>query len=264
MSDAAPQDAAPQDAARQGADTRGPVFVLVRPQMAENVGAAARAMWNFGLDRMRVVAPRDGWPSPRAVALASGAGRVLDAATHHADVAGAVADCDLVLATTARPRDMVKEVLTPEAGIARAREAARQGRRTALLFGAERAGLENHEIVAAGAIVTVPVNPAFYSLNLAQCVLLMAYEWGRQGGTPAPEAEAPDMANAAEVEALARHYETRLDAAGFFFPPEKANAMKLGLRAFWARMPLTRQDAQTLHGALRQLVRRGPEGPPRG
>ena len=240
-------------------DPAPPVFVLVRPQMGENVGAAARAMWNFGLDRMRLVAPRDGWPNPKAAAMASGAGRVLDAAVAHATTAEAVADCEAVYATTARGRDLTKRVLTPEAAMAELRVLAAEGRRCAVLFGPERTGLENEDVVLANAVVTVPVNPAFFSLNLAQCVLLMAYEWGRGGGVAPQRPMIPaDAANHAEVEALARHWEKRLEEAGFFFPPDKAAHMRLHLRNLWSRMPLTRADAQTLHGALRQLVRRRP------
>ena len=141
--------------------TAAPAFVLVRPQMGENVGAAARAMWNFGLDRMRLVAPRDGWPNPRAVAMASGAGRVLDAAAVHDATAAAVADCERVYATTARGRDLTKRVLTPEAAMAEIRSLALEGRRAAVLFGPERSGLENEDVALANAVVTVPTNPSF-------------------------------------------------------------------------------------------------------
>ena len=238
------------------AEIQPPTFVLVRPQMGENVGAAARAMMNFGLTRMRVVAPRDGWPNPKAVAMASGAARVLDAAGRFDALADAVADCEAVFATTARPRDLTKEVLTPEAAIARIRDMAGQGRRAAILLGPERTGLENDDLAPANAIVTVPVNPDFPSLNLAQCALLMAYEWGRQGGAPAPAAPEADRATQAEVEALAARWEERLDAAGFFFPAEKAPHMKRNVRGLWSRMPLERGDVQILHGMLRQLTRR--------
>ena len=240
-------------------ETQPPVFVLVRPQMGENVGAAARAMLNFGLDRMRVVAPRDGWPNPKAVAMASGAGRVLDHAGRFDTLPAAVADCEAVFATTARGRDLSKEVLTPEAATARLHAMAAGGRRTAILFGPERTGLENDDVAPANAIVTVPVNPAFPSLNLAQCVLLMAYEWGRQGGAPAPEAEPPPRAAQAEIEALSARYEAELDAAGFFFPPDKAPHMKRNVRGLWSRMPLERGDVRILHGMLRQLTRRRQE-----
>ena len=235
-----------------------PVFILVRPQMGENIGAAARAMWNFELDRLRIVAPRDGWPNPRAVALASGAGRILDHAGVFGDVAGAVADCTHVYATTARQRGLALPVLTPEEAMAEARALAREGARPAILFGPERAGLENDDIVHAARIVTVPVNPAFFSLNLAQCVLLMAYEWRRQREDAAPPGEIA-RAERIEVERLGDHFEERLEAAGFFFPPEKAEGMKLNLRAMLARLPLMRGDVQLLHGALRQLTRRRGE-----
>jgi tRNA/rRNA methyltransferase len=135
---------------------------------------------------MRIVGPRDGWPNPRAVALASGAGRLLDRAGLFDDVAGAVADCDFVLATTARVRGLTKPVMTPERAMAHARALGAEGKRVAVLFGPERAGLENEDVALANAIVTVPVNPEFYSLNLGQCVLLMAYEYGRQGSAQAP------------------------------------------------------------------------------
>jgi tRNA/rRNA methyltransferase len=236
-----------------------PVFVLVRPQMGENIGAAARGMWNFGLDRMRLVAPRDGWPNPRAVALASGAGRLLDDAGLYAATAAAVADCDYVFATTARGRDLTKPVMTPERAMAHARALAAEGRRVAVLFGAERTGLENEDVALANAIVTVPVNPAFYSLNLGQCVLLMAYEFARQGSDAPPEAlvlAGTEPASHLEVAKLAEHFEERLEAAGFFFPAVKAPSMKLNLRNLWSRMPLTRADVQIFHGMLRQLVRR--------
>ncbi|MCE8459164.1 RNA methyltransferase, partial [Rhodovulum sulfidophilum] len=189
-----------------------PVFVLVRPQMGENIGAAARAMWNFGLDRMRLVAPRDGWPNPRAVALASGAGRLLDNAGIHATTAEAVADCDYVFATTARPRGLTKPVVTPEQAMTETRALLAEGRRVAVLFGPERAGLENDDIARANAIVNVPVNPDFASLNLGQCVLLSAYEWRRQTADILPERlelAGADPASQIEVEKLAEHYEER-------------------------------------------------------
>jgi tRNA/rRNA methyltransferase len=234
-----------------------PAFILVRPQMGENIGAAARAMLNFGLDRMRVVDPRDGWPNPKAVAMASGAGRVLDHAGRFADVAGAVADCDFVFATTARGRELVKEVVTPERAMAMARAMTAAGKRVGILFGPERAGLENDDIVQANAIVTIPVNPEFYSLNLGQAVLLLAYEWGRQGSEVPPsvmELAGKDLAQRQEVDALIAHYEDRLEAAGFFFPPEKVPAMKANLRNMWGRLGLTRAEVQTFHGILRQIA----------
>ena len=234
-----------------------PAFILVRPQMGENIGAAARAMLNFGLDRMRVVDPRDGWPNPKAVAMASGAGRVLDRAGQFGDVAGAVADCDYVFATTARGRELVKEIVTPERAMTTARAMAGEGRRVGFLFGPERAGLENEDLVHANALVTVPVNPGFYSLNLAQCVLLLAYEWRRQGVEVADSViglARTELASRLEVERLGDHWEDRLEAAGFFFPPDKAPGMKLNLRNMWGRLGLTRAEVQTLHGVLRQIA----------
>ncbi len=238
--------------------TPQPVFVLVRPQMGENIGAAARAMWNFGLDRMRLVAPRDGWPNPAAVAMSSGAGRLLDDAQLTGSIADAVADCTWVLATTARPRDLTKEVLTPEEAMAEARARVGAGQKVAVLFGPERAGLENEDIAQANAMVSVPVNPAFASLNLAQCVLLCAYEWQRAtapGTARVTEMAGTDWAEAHEIDHLARHYEDRLDEAGFFFPAAKAQSMKTNLRNMWSRLPLTRADVQMLHGMMRQVVR---------
>ena len=235
-----------------------PAIVLVRPQMGENIGAAARAMLNFGLDHMRIVAPRDGWPNPAAVAMASGAGRVLDNATLAPDLPQALGDCDFVFATTARSRDLTKPVYTPEAAMAEAASRIAQGQRVGVLFGPERAGLENDDIAQANAIVSVPVNPDFASLNLAQCVLLMGYEWMRQKTDAAPvvhELAGTDWAQHAEIEHLARHFEDRLDTAGFFFPEHKAQSMKTNLRNMWSRLPLTRADVQMLHGTLRQMVR---------
>ena len=242
-------------------DTPQPAFVLVRPQMGENIGAAARAMWNFGLDRMRVVAPRDGWPNPNAVAMASGAGRLLDEAVLSDDLAGSVDDCAYVFATTARARGLTKPVFSPERAMQMAAEKIADGDRVAVLFGPERAGLENEDVARANAIINVPVNPEFPSLNLAQCVLLTAYEWRRASAevthtrmdTGRKEAAIP--ASHGEMEALATHYEDRLGEAGFFFPQEKADGMKTNLRNMWSRLPLTRADVQMLHGILRQMVR---------
>ena len=238
--------------------TDQPAFVLVRPQMGENIGASARAMWNFGLDRMRVVGPRDGWPNERAVALASGAGRLLDEARLYPDLAPALSDCTYVYATTARDRGLTKPVVTPERAMIEAREMMAVGGRVAVMFGPERAGLENEDIAQANALISVPVNPNFASLNLAQCVLLVGYEWMRQQGKvehEVVEMAGTDWATGQETEHLARHYEDRLDVANFFYPEHKATSMKLNLRNMWSRMPLTRADVQMFHGILRQMVR---------
>lgn len=239
--------------------TPQPAFVLVRSQMGENIGAAARAMWNFGLDRMRLVDPRDGWPNSRAVAMASGAGRLLDEVQIYPEAADAVADCTFVYATTARSRDLTKAVFSPEAAMRDAARRVAEGQKVAVLFGPERAGLENDDIALANAIISVPVNPEFPSLNLAQCVLLTAYEWRRATTDVIDhkvEMAGADWAEQIEIEKLADHYETRLEEAGFFFPAHKVESMKLNLRNLWSRLPLTRADVQMLHGMLRQLVRR--------
>ncbi|QDY68954.1 RNA methyltransferase [Qingshengfaniella alkalisoli] len=235
-----------------------PAFVLVRPQMGENIGGAARAMWNFGLDRMRVVAPRDGWPNSKAVAMASGAGRILDEAQLFDTTADAIGDCDFVLATTARARGLTKPVLSPEQAMQEAKARIAAGGRVSVLFGPERAGLKNDDIARANAIISVPVNPEFASLNLAQCVLLTAYEWRRQAGDidhDRVELAGTEWASGVEMEKLADHFEQRLDDAGFFYPEQKAEGMKLNLRNLWSRMPLTRADVQMFHGMLRQMVR---------
>lgn len=234
-----------------------PSFILVRPQMGENIGAAARAMLNFGLDRMRIVDPRDGWPNPKAVAMASGAGRLLDNAGLFPTVQTAIADCDYVFATTARGRELVKPVVTPERAMEMTRAMVAEGKRVGVLFGPERAGLENEDIAPANAIVTVPVNPDFPSLNLAQCALLLGYEWRRQTEVVVPEVMGlarTDFATRQEVERLSDHFEERLEAAGFFYPPAKAPHMKLNMRNMFARLGLTRAEVQTFHGMLRQIA----------
>ena len=235
-----------------------PAFVLVRPQMGENIGAASRAMWNFGLDRMRLVAPRDGWPNPAAVAMSSGAGRLLDEAGLYDTTAEAVGDCSYVFATTARSRGLTKPVVSPERAMAMAGEKIAGGEKVAVLFGPERAGLENDDIARANAIISVPVNPEFASLNLAQCVLLTAYEWRRASAEidhERVELAGAEWASAIEIDKLAEHYEDRLDQAGFYYPPEKAEGMKIVLRNLWSRMRMTRSDVQMLHGIMRQMVR---------
>ncbi|MFO8127984.1 RNA methyltransferase [Yoonia sp.] len=234
-----------------------PSFVLIRPQMGENIGAAARGMWNFGLDRMRIIAPRDGWPNQKAVAMASGAGRLLDEAQIFADTQAAIADCDYVYATTARPRGLTKLVLTPEAAMQDARARIAEGQKVAVMFGPERAGMENDDIARANAIISVPVNPEFPSLNLAQCVLLTGYEWRREAvEVDASRVDAAgDWAEQIEIEKLSDHYEQRLEEAGFFYPEHKAESMKVNLRNMWSRMPMTRADVQMLHGMMRQMVR---------
>ncbi len=238
---------------------RLPVIILVRPQMGENIGAAARAMLNFGLTEMRLVDPRDGWPNPRAIAMASGAaGQVLDHARIFPTLAEAMEGIDFAFATTARGRELSKPVHTPATAMDMAR--AHPGR-CAIIFGPERTRLENDDVARANAIVTVPVNPDFPSLNLAQAVLLMGYEYGRDILPPEPSPhharpEAIALADRLEIEKLGDHFEERLGEAGFFFPETKAASMRLNLRNMWSRLALMRGDVRILHGMLRQLTRR--------
>ncbi|MEO1774447.1 MAG: RNA methyltransferase [Pseudomonadota bacterium] len=244
------------------AEVAAPFTILVAPQMGQNIGAAARAMLNFGLDRMRLVAPRDGWPNPAAVATASGAGTVLDDARVFATTAEAVADCAVVYATTARPRELTKRVLTPEAAMREAAAHIADGTRVGILYGGERAGLANADIVGASAIVTVPVNPGFASLNLAQCVLLVSYEWRRATvGAPAEVLSTGKsaLADKGDVTVMLDHLVAELEAAHFFFPEHKRPSMEANLRNLFERQSLTDQDVRTLFGVLRALA----DGPKR-
>jgi len=235
----------------------GPVFVLVRPQLGENIGTAARAMAKFGLAEMRIVAPRDGWPSDRARSAASGADRVVDAAALYDSTEDAVADLTLVLATTARPRGMVKPVETP-ASATRAMAAARAGGgRAGVLFGPERPGLSNDEVALADAILSVPVNPAFASLNLAQAVLLVGYEWHLAGdATPAESLEVGGQPPATqdEVEAMLAHLVGELDAADYFRADHMRPTIVQNLRALLRRARPTEQEVRSLHGVVSALA----------
>ena len=233
-----------------------PVFVLVGPQMGENIGAAARAMWNFALDRLRLVAPRDGWPNPRAEAMASGAGHVLGRVEVAATTAEACADLTYVFATTARDRALTKLVVTPEEAMREARAMVAAGEQVGILFGPERAGLETADVVRANAVVSVPVNPAYGSLNLAQAALLLAYEWRRAAGTEAGDYRMPSgqRATGIEVDRFLERLFGRLDDVGFFFPPEKRPSMTLSLENLFRRAPLTDADIRVLHGVVRALA----------
>lgn len=241
-----------------------PAIILIKPQMGENIGAAARAMLNFGLEHLRLVAPRDGWPNPKAVAMASGAGRVLDQIRICHTTAEATQDLNFVFATTARKRDLTKTVFTPERAMEKARALIADGQKVGILYGPERAGLANEDIVQANAFISIPVNPAFASLNLAQSVLLLAYEWRRLAGA---EPELLDLgktrfAKAGEVQAFMRHLEGRLDDVGFFFPAQKRGSMLENLNNMFSRLPLTDADVRTLHGVIKALAeqRHGPLG----
>jgi tRNA/rRNA methyltransferase len=239
-----------------GWDGPVPSVILVEPQMGENIGAAARAMWNFGLHQMRIVNPRDGWPNPKAQAMSSGAGRVMDAVQVVDTTAEAVADLNYVFATTARTRDLTKEVMTPERAMQYARSLISQGKNVGIMFGPERSGLENADIAHANALISVPVNPAFASLNLAQCVLLLAYEWRRQSGEiPAQvmEMAGVDFASAIEVQKLGERLEEALDARHFFWPEHKAESMIVTLRNMLTRLELTDADVRVFHGIIKTM-----------
>ena len=227
--------------------------------MGENIGASARGMWNFGLERMRIVAPRDGWPNQKAVALASGAGRLLDEALIFPTFADAVADQHFIFATTARSRDLLKPIYTPEEAIKLAFSKISKGQNVGFAFGPERSGLENSDIVKANAIVSVPVNEKFPSLNLAQCALLIAYEWMVKSGISSSDQailEQSNMVDVIKVERLSQYFEDALEKADFFYPEDKAESMKINFRNMWSRMPLTNSDVQIFYGMLRQLLRK--------
>ena len=239
-------------------ETKQPCFILVNPQMGENIGASARGMWNFGLERMRIVSPRDGWPNQKAVAMASGAGRLLGEALTFPTFTDAIADQHFVFATTARPRDLIKPIYSPKEAIKLAFSKISKGQNVGFAFGPERSGLENSDIVKANAIVSVPVNDKFPSLNLAQCILLLAYEWmlkSTNSGSDKSTLEDSDMVAVMKVEKLSQYFENALENSGFFYPEDKAESMKANFRNMWSRMPLTNSDVQIFYGMLRQLLR---------
>ena len=248
------------DVSRKVATTSGaPAIVLVRPQLAENVGAAARAMLNCGLTDLRLVAPRDGWPDERAVPTASGATSVLDRVRVFDTLEAAIADLELVYAATARRRDMIKPVVTPRRAADEMHRAIAGGQRCGIVFGPERTGLESEEVVLASAILTVPLNPAFSSLNLAQAVLLVAWEWlAAADGTPGretPYAQSPP-ATSAQLLDFFDHLEAQLDEAGFFRTPELRPSMVRALRNLLRRAEPSDQEVRTLHGVLVALSRK--------
>ncbi len=233
------------------AATRAPVVVLVRPQLGQNIGKAARAMLNFGLVEMRLVAPRDGWPNPEAGPAASGADQVLRDAVVYETVAEAVADCAHVYATTVRKRGITKPVVTPEAAATAIR--AEPGR-SAILFGPERSGLETDDVALARTILTVPINPDFGSLNLAQAVILVAYEWskGEHLASP-PVVDLGEAAPHEELEGMIGQLDDMLEAARFYYPPERAATSRRTLRTLLTKPGWTSQEIRTLRGVLSAL-----------
>jgi tRNA/rRNA methyltransferase len=232
--------------------SRPAVIVLVRPQLGENIGKAARAMLNFGLTEMRLVSPRDGWPNPSAGPAASGADRVLADAKVYESVADAVADCAHVYATTVRKRGITKPVVTPEAA---ARDIHAAPERSAILFGPERSGLETDDVALARTILTVPINPEFGSLNLAQAVILVAYEWSKHLDLASPpSADQPlPPAPQEELEGMLGQLDTMLEATGFFFPPHRVQVTKRTLRTLLTRPGWSSQEVRTMRGVLSAL-----------
>jgi tRNA/rRNA methyltransferase len=245
----------------------GPAIILVHPQLGENIGMVARAMANFGLAELRLVNPRDGWPSEKAISAASKADHVIEAAKVYSSLEAAVADLEFVYATTARDRYGYKEVRSPVVAADDLRGRFRAGEKTGILFGRERTGLTNEEIALADELVTFPVNPAFASLNLAQAVLLMSYEWMKSGlasveDTPF-DALPQRPAKKEELQGLFDHVEETLDARGYFRPAEKKPKLVENLRAILTRPSFTGTEIQVLRGivsCLDRFTRESPRG----
>jgi len=242
-----------------------PVVVLVEPQLGENIGAAARAMANFGLSQLRLVKPVQGWPNPKANVMAAGADRILDAVTLYDSLDAAIADCSFVAAATARGHDQAKPVVGPDEAARLIAPRVAGGETVAIVFGRERIGLENHEVGLADVIVTYPVNPAFASLNLAQAVVILAYEWFKLTGTGLPFSQ-PQRSPPARKEQLLSFFETleaELERIEYFRPAEKRGTMIVNMRNIFTRMALTQQDIRTMHGVI-MAIAEGRKGPARG
>lgn len=229
-----------------------PVVVLVRPQLGQNIGKAARAMLNFGMTELRLVGPRDGWPNPDAGPAASGADVVLEQAQVFEAVADAIADCASVYASTVRRRDLMMPVLSPEEMAAAI--AASPGR-SAMLFGPERAGLETDEVALADAIVTVPINPQFGSLNLAQAVILLAYEWSKTTALAQPPVrDAEALAPHGELESLIAQLEASLQAKNYYYPPERKRATQNTIRSIFTKTGWSSREVKAVRGIIRALT----------
>ena len=254
------------DKTRDWVAAPGPIVVLVEPQLGENIGAAARAMANFGLSRLRLVAPRQPWPNAKARMMAAGADRVLDAAELYDSLTAAIADCSFVFAATARAHDQAKPVVGAAEAAALMAPRVAAGESIAVIFGRERNGLENDEVALADRILTLPVNPAFASLNLAQAVVIVAYEWFKfASGSKLPFAMPEKSAPAPKEQLLAffASLERELEKVEFFRPPDKRETMQINLRNIFTRMQPTQQDIQTLHGVI-MAIAEGRKGPARG
>jgi tRNA/rRNA methyltransferase len=254
------------DKTKRWIERPAPIVVLVEPQLGENIGAAARAMANFGLSRLRLVAPRQAWPNTKARMMAAGADRILDGAELYESLEAAIADCTFVIAATARAHDQAKPVVGAAEAAALLAPRVAAGELAALVFGRERNGLENEEVALADRILTLPVNPAFASLNLAQAVAIVAYEWFKlQSGAKLPFAMPEKSAPAPKEQLLAffASLERELEKVEFFRPPDKRETMQINLRNIFTRMQPTRQDIQTLHGVI-MAIAEGRKGPARG
>jgi len=243
----------------------GPAIVLVEPQLGENIGMAARAMLNFGLTDLRLVRPRGRWPNAKAIATAVGAHPVLDAAGVFDTTREAIADLQRVAATTARLRDMIKDVQAPRGWAESAVAETRSGRRCGVLFGPERVGLHNDDLALADTLLTVPANPAFSSLNLAQTVLLIGYEWRLAGGAEVPaeirrKGHGAAPASQAEIQAFYDHLEDELEKGGFLRVPEKRPRMVRNIRNIFNRARLTEQEVRTLRGIIVALTEKKWKG----
>jgi tRNA/rRNA methyltransferase len=260
-----------------------PIVILARPQMGENIGAAARAMMNCGLSELRLVAPRDGWPNPAALPMAAGGSQIIENARVFDSLAAAAHDVSLMLAASARRRDLPIKSADPRAAAAMMLAHERNNAthpdqsptgRTAMLFGPEASGLDNDEVVLADVLVTAPLNSSYPSLNLAQAVLLMAWEWrmaahleavagaentvGQAGHMPRPVQELPDarQASVKERDFFFQRLENALDDGGFFTAPDMSNVVKRNLRALFTRAGLSAQEISTLHGMIQALTRK--------
>jgi TrmH family RNA methyltransferase len=234
-----------------------PVVVLVRPQLADNIGAVARAMANGGLFHLRLVAPRDGWPQEKAWRNASGADRILDQLTVHETVADAVADLHHVFATCPRPRHIIKPLLTARGAAAELREVCGRNLHAGILFGPERAGLDNDDMACADALIRFPLNPAFMSLNLAQAVMVMAYEWWTAADQTVPRTLMTNetrVATKGELENFLTHLVDQLDACGFLRNLPKRPGMVRNIRHLFQRGEVTEQELRTLHGVVTELA----------
>lgn len=233
-----------------------PVIILVEPQLAENIGMVARAMANFGLSELRLVSPRNGWPKKGAHSAASGATHVLESAKLYDTVREAIADLNFVFATTARERGQMKRVFAPEPAMEEAHRRIAAGQGVGILFGRERTGLENDEVSLADAIVTFPVDPQFSSLNLAQAVLLISYEWRKRATGGALPFEGGMQSPPAPREMLVSFFdyiEAELEAVNFY-PEDKKPTMTRNMRDIFHRLAMTEQEVRTLRGAIRALA----------